>query len=70
MELNPLAAMLLEKISADENRTGQEILQQISKEIDHPDPSIIVQGGCELMYQMTVKHILLGTQKKHKQAKT
>lgn len=70
MELNPLAAMLLEKISADENRTGQEILLQISKEIDHPDPSIIVQGGCELMYQMTAKHILLGTQKKHKQAKT
>lgn len=64
MELNPLAAMLLEKISATANGTGEEILQQISSEIGHANPSLVIQGGCELMYEMAAKHILLGARPK------
>ena len=61
MELNPLAAMLIEKINTNANQTGKEILQQISREIGHTNPAIIIKGGCELMYEMAAKHILLGT---------
>ena len=60
MELNPLAAMLIEKISANTNQTGKEVLQQISSDIGHANPSVVIQGGCELMYDMAAKHILLG----------
>ena len=60
MELNPLAAMLVEKISSNTNQTGKEILQQISRNIGHANPSVVIQGGCELMYDMATKHILLG----------
>jgi len=65
MELNPLAAMLIEKINANANQTGEEILHQISAEIGHTNPSVVIQGGCELMYDMTAKHILLGARPKH-----
>ena len=61
MELNPLAAMLIEKIGTNANQTGKEILQQISSDIGHANSSVVIQGGCELMYEMAAKHILLGT---------
>ena len=61
MELNPLAAMLIEKIGTNANQTGKEILQQISNDIGHANSSVVIQGGCELMYEMAAKHILLGT---------
>jgi|TARA_B110000971_G_C20003796_1_gene498141 hypothetical protein len=64
MELNPLAAMLIDKISTKANQTGKDILLQISREIGHTNPDVVIQGGCELMYEMAAKHILLGTHPK------
>ena len=64
MELNPLAAMLIDKISTKANQTGKDILLQISREIGLTNPDVVIQGGCELMYEMAAKHILLGTHPK------
>ena len=60
----PIAAMLIEKISANVNRTGAEMLQHISKDIGYSNLRVVIQGGRESMYEMIAKHIFLATNPK------
>jgi hypothetical protein len=48
IELNPVSARLLGLLQAG-NLTGQQALQQIAAEMQHPDPQAVIQFGAELL---------------------
>ena len=61
--LNPVSAKLIEYIQAGEKQTGREILITIAKELNHPNPETVIQGGLDIMQNFLEKDILLGTEK-------
>lgn len=60
-ELNPVSARLLELIQQDKDITGRTLLETIAKELNHPDPEVVINGGLEIMQDLLAKDILLGT---------
>ena len=63
IELNPLAARLVDCLKQnDDKKTGREVLMGIAGEIAHPDPEIVVNGGCAILEDMRTKQIVLGTE--------
>ena len=61
VELNPVSARLLDLIQQDKNMSGRALLEAIAKEINHPNPDVVINGGLEIMQDLHVKDILLGT---------
>ncbi len=61
--LNPVSAKLIEYLQAGEKKTGREILLNIAKELNHPNPETVIQGGLEIMRGFLDKDILLGTER-------
>ena len=63
IELNPLAARLVDCLRENENRqTGRDILMEIAAEIAHPDPEAVINGGRTALEDMREKQIILGTE--------
>ena len=60
LELNPVAARLLALMKENDQTSGQKLLKQIAAELEHPDPSVVIKGGLEIMQNMHRKDILLG----------
>jgi len=60
MELNPITMRLLELINENESRNGQQLLVELAKEIEYPDPGALVRHGAEAMQQMQQAGVLLG----------
>ena len=61
IELNPLAARLVDCLRQnDDKKTGKDILTDIAGEIAHPDPEIVVNGGCAILEDMRAKEVVLG----------
>ena len=61
MEINQLTARLLYLLSQDQDLTGEQALQQIANEMQHPQPQQIIEGGLSLLEQLREKQIILGT---------
>lgn len=64
MELNPVTAMLVQLISDDSNLTTKQILENIAEQMKHPDPSVVIKGGMEIMRDLKDRNIILGINKK------
>ena len=64
VELNPVSARLLELILQDNKINGRTLLESIAKELNHPDPEVVIQGGLEIMQDLLAKDILLGVRDK------
>lgn len=60
LELNPVSARLIDCIQADDDATGLQLLQGIAKELEHPDPQVVIDGGHQIMCEMRDKDVLLG----------
>ncbi len=60
MELNPVTARLLERLSEESDLSGFDRLQAIAEEIQHPQPEIVIKGGLEVLQQMQQRDIVLG----------
>jgi len=60
VELNQIAAKLIEKLQKNTDKSGEEILLQISNQLEHPDPNIVIKGGFEVLQDFKNKDILLG----------
>jgi hypothetical protein len=60
LELNPVSARLIECIQINDDKTGQQLLEGIARELDHPDPQVVINGGHEIMRDMHSKDIILG----------
>ena len=63
MEINPVSKRLLELIAEDCETNGEQMLEQIAKELSHPQPGVVINGGAEIMNGLYEKNILLGTKR-------
>lgn len=64
LEANPVTARLLELCESNSEsssqRSGQELLQQIAKELQHPDANVVVNAGAETLAQLRQLDIIYG----------
>ena len=60
IELNQIAAKLIEELQKNTDKTGKEILLDIAKQLQHPDPKVVIKGGSEVIQDFKKKDILLG----------
>ena len=60
VELNVVAARLLELILLQDGRTGRELLQAIALELKHPSPAAVIEGGRDILQTLFDKDIVLG----------
>ena len=63
IELNQTSAKLLQELKTNIKRNTQEILLNIAKELKHPEPNVVVNGGIEIMQDFKNKNIILGVRK-------
>jgi len=63
MELNIVAARLMELLGKQLDSTGRELMTQIARELHHSDPDMVVQGGHDILRQWHERQIVLGTRK-------
>lgn len=64
MEINPVTARLLHLLQENENISGQQALQQITEEMNHPNPDVVMQGGLTALQELQEHGIILGTNRK------
>ena len=60
MELNAVAARLLELILLQDGRTGRELLEAIADELKHPAPAAVIEGGRDILQTLFKQDIVLG----------
>lgn len=63
MELNPVAARLLELLQDNHDKTGRELLEMIAAELKHPDPEVVINGGLDIMHNLRDRDVLIGIKK-------
>ncbi|WP_370278856.1 DUF2063 domain-containing protein [Pontibacterium sp.] len=61
MEINPVTARLLYLLAESEELTGQQALEQIAQELQHPQPEQVVAGGLQTLEQLRANGVILGT---------
>lgn len=64
MEIKPVTARLLHLLQENENISGQQALQQIAEEMNHPNPDVVMQGGLSALQELQQHGIILGTNRK------
>ncbi|GMR08005.1 MAG: DUF2063 domain-containing protein [Gammaproteobacteria bacterium] len=63
LELNPVTARLLYLFPEGSQLSGQQALEQIAREMQHPDPAVVIKGGMEALQELKRRDIILGTRK-------
>lgn len=58
--LNPISMRLLILLQA-QPLTGKQALLQIAAELNHPDPSVVLTGGSEILQSLHSAQVILGT---------
>jgi len=61
MEINPVTARLLSLLEENKTISGEQTLQQISEEMNHPNPDVVIQGGLAALQELQQQGIILGT---------
>jgi len=61
MELNLVTARLLYLLEEDENLSGQQALDQITQEMNHPNPEVVINGGLSTLQELQSSGIILVT---------
>jgi hypothetical protein len=61
IEANPVTARLVALIQENTGQTGQQMLESIATELQHPDPAMVVQGGHQILLKLLKAGVLLGT---------
>ena len=62
LEINPVTARLISLLQDNENFTGTDAIEHIAKEMNHPNPEIVNQGGKAALEELQQHGIILGTQ--------
>ncbi|MFV2004104.1 MAG: DUF2063 domain-containing protein [Gammaproteobacteria bacterium] len=62
LELNPITARLIALLQENESYTGLDAIEHIIKEMNHPNPEIVKQGGLTALQELQQYGIILGTQ--------
>ena len=61
MELNPVTARLINLLEENEQLSGRTAIEQITQEINHPDPQAVLKGGLDALQELQGAGIILGT---------
>lgn len=61
MELNPLTALLVERIEDNQQANGQELLESIASDVQQLDRDLVLQGGQQAYAQLRAADMLIGT---------
>ena len=61
MELNPVTARLINLLQENETLSGRSAIEQITQEINHPNPDIVLKGGLDALQDLQRHGIILGT---------
>ena len=64
IELNPVTATLIQLLQEDNNLTGQQILQSIAQQLNHPNPEVVIQGGLQILHDLKTRDVILGANSK------
>ena len=60
IELNPVSARLVDLLQNSKLST-EKALKKIAKELKHPDPLVVIQGGLEILRDLHTQGAVLGT---------
>lgn len=61
MQLNDISLLLLQKMKEEPASTGLELLTDIAREINHPKPDVVLEGGRVLLNELRTKQVILGS---------
>ena len=61
LEINPVTARLIALLQENETYTGLDAIKHISKEMNHPNPDVVKQGGQTALQELQQYGIILGT---------
>jgi len=61
IQINPVTARLIQLLDGEEPMTGRQALEQVTTEMNHPQPAVILEGGLDTLRQLRKKAIVLGT---------
>ncbi len=60
IELNPVSARLVDLLQSSK-LNGEKLLKKIAKELQHPDPQLVIQGGLDILRELRAAGAILGT---------
>ncbi len=63
MELNPITALLIQKIAEDNKLTTKQILENIAEQMNHPEPNVVIEGGYKIIQDLKNRNVILGVNK-------
>ncbi len=63
MELNPVTALLVQLLDEDNGLTTKQMLEVIVKQLNHPDPDVVFNGGYQIIQDLKDRNVILGTNK-------
>lgn len=61
LKLNAVTARLLGLIEEHPAHTGRQHLEQIAREMSHPNPQVVIDGGAQILTDLKSRDIVLGT---------
>lgn len=61
MEINAVTARLLFLLNDSTGITGHDALAQIARELQHPSPQAVIDGGMQTLKELKDRNIILGT---------
>jgi len=61
MEINPVTLRLVQLLAEQPEHTGKQQLEYIVKELNHPKPEVVINGGTETLETLRDKEIILGS---------
>jgi len=64
LEINPVTARLIGLLQENEDFTGLDAIEHINREMNHPDPEVVKQGGLTALQELQQYGIILGTRDK------
>lgn len=61
LELNPVSARLFSLLQEHPGKTGRSLLEQITTELQHPDPAQVIAGGRGILDEWRQRGVVRGT---------
>ncbi len=60
LEINPVTARLISLLQENASYSGFDAIEHIVKEINHPNPDVVKQGGLAALQELQQYGIILG----------
>jgi hypothetical protein len=60
LEINTVTAYMLQMISGDNRLNSKEILLEITEQLNHPNPEVVIQGGLQILHDLKSRDVIPG----------